>query len=135
MREDKILSQYRIISGVLLFFGAMNLINICMEDFEAILDAPDAAKTLALIALGVMLIGTLAMLYMGYIGLKYCKGEGKGTLHITIAKVCIVVSVLGVIVAAIDLFVNNSDVGNILGSLFQLVIIYYYLKFSKEFIG
>ncbi|MDO4745911.1 MAG: hypothetical protein Q4B18_05090 [Bacillota bacterium] len=135
MREDKILSQYRIISGVLLFFGAMNLINIGSEDFGAILEAPGAVKVLALVALGIMLIATVAMLYMGYTGLKYCKGDGKGTLHITIAKICIVVSVLGVVIAAVDLFVNNSDVGNILGSLFQLVIIYYYLKFSKEFIG
>ena len=40
---------------------------------------------------------------MGIMGLKYCKGTGKGSLHITLAKIGIALTVVATVISVIDM--------------------------------
>ena len=69
---------------------------------------------------------------MGIMGLKYCKGTGKGSLHITLAKIGIALTVVATVISVIDMISGSGDVSTVISDATDILIIYWYFSLAKK---
>lgn len=87
-----------------------------------------AAFVMGAICSGVIV---LAELIMGFKGIAYANGSGKGTLHITIAKIAVVFIALGLVIDIFGLVTKTGGVSELIISLIDLVFVFGYIKEAK----
>lgn len=123
--------EFKIASIFLLFLGVIDAILVGMEWFS-----PDSSlfKTniFLVILFAVMSVFTLAKLYMGIMGLKYCNGTGKGRLHITLAKIGVLLGIVSIVISVIDLINGTGTVQTVIGDAFDIFVIWWYFDLAKK---
>ena len=123
--------EFKIASIVLLILGIFDALIIGIEWFVGDFFVLGDNVFLLFVFAGIILIA-LAKLYMGIMGLKYCKGTGKGTLHITLAKIGVVLALIAVVIAAVNLVGGDGDVQTVLSDSVDAFIMYWYLSLAKK---
>lgn len=84
------------------------------------------------ILFAVITLFALAKLYMGIMGLKYCKGTGKGRLHITLAKIGVILGAIAVVISVIGLISGAGDLQTVISDAVDLFVIYWYFSLAKK---
>lgn len=123
--------EFKIASIVLLFLGVVDIPLIAIGWFGA--DSPAFEFNAFLIAIFAITCAiTLAKLYMGIMGLKYCKGTGKGTLHIKLAKIGVILAVLAAVITVMDLISGTGSIETLISDACDIYVIYWYFNLAKK---
>ena len=89
-----------------------------------------AVLTYAIVSISFLL--ALAKFWMGRQALCYAKGTGKGTSHITLAKIGIVFCTLGLVIYIISAIRGTASNTDIAGDIASLMVMCSYYKTAKE---
>ena len=65
-------------------------------------------------------------------GLKYCNGTGKGRLHITLAKIGVILAVVSVVISVIDMISGTGTLQTVIGDSVDIFAIYWYFSLAKK---
>ena len=123
--------EFKIASIVLLFLGVLDVILIAMDWLTP--ESPLGEKSILLFVLfAVMCIIVLAKLYMGIMGLKYCMGTGKGRLHISLAKIGVVLAVIAVVISVIDMISGAGTIQTVISDGVDVMVIHWYFNLAKK---
>ena len=127
-------TELKIYGFLMIFFGLLDIAYMVMDIREVapLLGSYSAAVTIgvhAFFALCALL--TLAKFWMGRQALCYVKGTGKGSSHIKLAKIAIVLGVLVLISDVIAAFNGTASIAEAISSLLNLIIYHSYYSAAK----
>ena len=123
--------EFKIASIVMLFLGIIDALLIAVEWFDA--NSPLAGGNAFLLTIFALIcIIALAKLYLGVKGLQYCKGAGKGTLHITLSKIGVVLAGIAVVLSVIDMFSGAGTLQTLASDSTDLIVIHWYYGLAKK---
>ena len=128
--------EFKIASIVLLFLGVIDVLTIALGYFGegSLTESLTLGGSVFVIALfAIVSVIALAKIYMGIMGFKYCKGTGKGKLHITLAKIGVALTVIAVEISVIDMINGTGAVQTIISDIADVIVIHWYLKLAEKF--
>ena len=126
--------EFKIASIVIIALGVLDVLSIALgATGNGVIfgSLTSGGRVLIGALIAVMGIIALAKIYMGVMGLKYCKGTGKGKLHILLAKIGMVFSVLALVMSVVDL-IGGAGTQDIIGEISSVCFIYWYLKLAEK---
>ena len=123
--------EFKIASILFLFLGVIDAVIISMDWFGS--ESPLLQDNIfLLILLIVICLIALGKLYMGFMGLKYCKGTGKGSLHITLAKIGVVLAAISVVISVVEMINGEGTLQTVISDVTDAFIVYWYLRLAKK---
>lgn len=130
-QDKKMLKAYSTLFLLLAGVNVYNTIYTLVFNMPDISDLEVSKEMFIGLSIGLLVIIVLAELFLGIKGLNEVKGKGKGTGHITLAKVVLVFYVIGTIFGIIDFINTKQDIVSILTSIGSTLIIYLYIRSAK----
>ena len=123
--------EFKIASILFLFFGIIDAIIIALDWFGA--ESPLLEDNIFMVVLFIVIcLIALSKLYMGFMGLKYCRGTGKGRLHITLAKIGVVLAAIALVIAVVDMIGGEGTLQTVVSDVTDTVVVYWYLQLAKK---
>lgn len=123
--------QFKFASIALLFLGVLDAIQILTGFFEDFSFSP-VALIVAIVTFAIVAAIALAKIYMGAMGLKYCKGAGKGTLHIKLAKIGIILTIISGVISLLDMIFGSGSFSALLDDITGFILIEWYYSLAKQ---
>lgn len=124
----------RIYGSLLVFLAVLDMIFMVLDVFESGhllkgLSGGQLAFIAVLYAASVCVV--ILKLWMGRQGIRYAKGQGTGTGHITVAKIALVLLGIFVAVDVAEMIAGNAKLTDVLDDMISLCIAYEYLRTAK----
>ena len=123
------------IYGYLMFvFGLLDIAYLIMDIQEINTLLADYSKVVTIgvyVFFGICALITLAKFWMGRQALCYAKGTGKGTSHITLAKIGIIFGILILISDALAIFNGTGSYSEAISTITSLIVMHSYYTAAK----
>lgn len=126
--------DFKVISMLLLFLGVMDIALLVinnMGEMKAVSALSDKGLAFVIGIAAIVVIIALAKLYMGYMGIRYCNGTGKGTFHITLAKIGLVLAVIAVVLSVMDM-TSGGTLNTVISDIIDVMVIFWYFRAAKR---
>lgn len=123
--------EFKIASIILLILGAFDLFLVSTEWFGS--DSIIFENNIYLIIIfSIITLIPIAKIYMGIMGIKYSKGTGKGRLHIILAKIGVVFSIIAIVISVLDLIFGSGTLETLIGDALDTFVICWYHRLAKK---
>lgn len=124
------------IYGYLMFFlGLVDIAYLALDirEINALAEGYSNAVIIGVYAFfAVCALITLAKFWMGRQALCYAKGTGKGTSHITLAKIGIILGIVVLVSDVIAIFNGTASVSEALSTATSLIVMHGYYTAAKS---
>lgn len=126
--------ELKIYGYLMFFFGLVDIAYLAMDIQEVKALLADYSTAVAIgvyVFFGVCALITLAKFWMGRQALCYAKGTGKGTSHIKLAKIAIIVGILVLVSDVIAIFNGTASYSEALSTITSLIVMHSYYTAAK----
>lgn len=128
------LKELKIYGYLMFIFGLLDIAYLILDIQEINALLADYSKAVAIgvyAFFGVCALITLAKFWMGRQALCYAKGIGKGTSHIKLAKIGIIIGILVLVSDGIAIFNGTASYSEAISSITSLIVMHSYYTAAK----
>ena len=123
-------AEFRIVSIIMLLRGAIEAFSIGLA--LSGVASPLSSGIAFLLTIAEMCAITLAYLYCGVMGLRYCNGTGKGTLHIKPAIIGLILEAILAAFAIFNMIIGKGAMDLVFIIIFDVFVIHWYFSMAKK---
>lgn len=123
-------AEFKIVSIIMLLRGAIGAFSIGLA--WSGVASPLSSGIAFLLTIAIMCAFTLVYLYCGVMGLRYCNGTGKGTLHIKLAKIGLILEAISGAYALSDIIIGKGPMDLVFLIIFDVFVIHWYFSMAKK---